>query len=543
MKHSAKYIALAALPLFAACEKMEVAQSSEGSGKRIVITSGFDVERTRSLVGPNDINSLPLTLYGISKGTNDASGTSFYNGFETKYPETDPTTSGKAVARMVSWEVYEKSSDPNTPDKKVEAPEWKSTLDYTFFAWLAKDKQDNTPATFFSGTDAFKFTEAGAGTDATGAPTPATLSIAAKKMPFDGSGFDFCYSDVVFREHNADAQQFDYSPVNLKLNHLFTAFALSASNNTGSKITIKSVKLYGLKDQKSAKIEFDKNETTTDGTTKVTKVTLNDAACTFSTTYKELLAVSGGTPVAVELASTESMANIIGTPSTDNNMPILMWPQTAEELAASNLSTSPSGTYLEIVYKKGTESDKTCYLELPSTSGSWEAGKCYSMDLAFFETTVTIKLSVEPWDFVEKSYDYSSVPALGSNGFKLSMTNTVAADSKDAVADATPVKITFALDTPKGATWLASVTNTDAFEIYTLDGTGAENPAYGIIENASTGLPATCTFYVKAKTSIDRSTVLTTKVHVTVRTVDGTYINVDDILDASDWTIILNPLS
>ena len=541
MKHSAKYIALAALPIFAACEKMEVAQSSEGSGKRIVITSGFDVERTRSLVGPNDINSLPLTLYGISKGTNDASGTSFYNGYETTYPETDPTTNGKAVARMVSWDVYDKT-DPNNPVKK-DAPEWNSALDYTFFAWLAKDKNDKTPATFFSGTDAFKFS--GAGTDATGAPTPATLSIAAKQMPFDGSGFDFCYSDVVFREHNADAQQFDYSPVNLKLNHLFTAFAISASNNTGSKITIKNVKLYGLKDQKSATIEFDKNETTTDGTTKVTKVTLSDAACTFKTTpgYQQLLAESGGSVTPVELASTESMANIIGTPSASDNMPILMWPQTAEELDADISSATKTGTYLEIVYKKGTGSDKTCYLELPSTSGSWEAGKCYSMDLAFFETTVKIKLSVEPWDFVEKSYDYNSVPALGSNGFKLSMTNTVAADSKDAVADATPVEITFALDTPKGATWLASVTNTDAFEIYTTDGTGAENPAYGIIENASTGLPATCTFYVKAKTGIDRSTVLTTKVHVTVRTVDGTYINVDDILGASDWTIILNPLS
>ena len=540
MTHSAKYIALAALPLLVACSKNDDSLQYAGTGNRIVITSGFDVQQTRSLVRSSDINSLPLTLYGISKGTNDATGTSFYNGFETKYPETDPTTSGKAVARMVSWDVYEKSSDPNTPDKKVEAPEWKNTLDYTFFAWLAKDKQDNTPTTFFSGTDAFKFTEAGAGTDATGAPTPATLSIAAKQMPFDGSGFDFCYSDVVFREHNADAQQFDYSPVNLKLNHLFTAFALSASNNTGSEITIKSVKLYGLKDQKSAKIEFDKNETTTDGTTKVTKVTLNDAACTFSTTpgYKELITNSGG----VVLAYTESMANIIGTPSASDNMPILMWPQTAEELDADISSATKTGTYLEIVYKKGTESDKTCYLELPSTSGSWEAGKCYSMDLAFFETTVTINLSVEPWDFVEKSYDYSSVPALGSNGFKLSMTNTVGT-SKDAVADATPVEITFALDTPKGATWLASVTNTDAFEIYTTDGTGAENPAYGIIENASTGLPATCTFYVKAKTGIDRSAVQTTKVHVTVRTVDGTYINVDDILGASDWTIILNPLS
>ena len=540
MTHSAKYIALAALPLLVACSKNDDSLQYAGTGNRIVITSGFDVQQTRSLVRSSDINSLPLTLYGISKGSNDATGTSFYNGFETKYPETDPTTSGKAVARMVSWDVYEKSSDPNTPDKKVEAPEWKNTLDYTFFAWLAKDKNDNTPATFFSGTDAFKYSKAS--TDASGAPTPATLSIAAKQMPFDGSGFDFCYSDVVFREHSASAQSFDYSPVNLKLNHLFTAFALSASNNTGSTITIKSVKLYGLKDKKSAKIEFDKDDVTSEGSTKkVTKVTLNDAACTFSTTpgYKEMITNSGG----VVLASTESMANIIGTPSASDNMPILMWPQTAEELDADISSATKTGTYLEIVYKKGTGSDKTCYLELPSTSGSWEAGKCYSMDLAFFETTVKIKLSVGPWDFVEKSYNYNSVPALGSNGFKLSMTNTVAADSKDAVADATPVKITFALDTPKGATWLASVTNTDAFEIYTLDGTGAENPAYGIIENASTGLPATCTFYVKAKTSIDRSTVLTTKVHVTVRTVDGTYINVDDILGASDWTIILNPLS
>ena len=178
-----------------------------------------------------------------------------------------------------------------------------------------------------------------------------------------------------------------------------------------------------------------------------------------------------------------------------------------------------------------------------TSSDSWEAGKYYKYKIeASLSTSLTMSLSLLDWDFMEKAYDYTAGPAVTPGVGELNMTNESPVGSKTVVAD-TPIEATFTLDTPIGATWLVSVTNTDAFEVYTLDGTGTENPAYGTIQNDAVGTPAPCTFYIRAKPGIDRSTVLSTKIHITVRLVDGTYVNVDDLLGVNDWNIILNPLS
>ena len=178
-----------------------------------------------------------------------------------------------------------------------------------------------------------------------------------------------------------------------------------------------------------------------------------------------------------------------------------------------------------------------------TSSDFWEAGKYYTYKIAAsLSTSLTMSLSLLDWDYMEKAYDYTASPTCTDEAGKLKMTNESPVGSKTVVAD-TPIEAKFTLDTPIGATWLVSVTNTDAFEVYTLDGTGTENPAYGTIQNDSVGTPAANTFYIKAKPGIDRSTVLSTKIHITVRLVDGTYVNVDDLLGVSAWNIILNPLS
>lgn len=208
-------------------------------------------------------------------------------------------------------------------------------------------------------------------------------------------------------------------------------------------------------------------------------------------------------------------------------------------------STDLSSVSIEVTFLLP---DNTTYVtknfDLTSSSGEeWEAGKYYNYKIgAHLSTSLTMSLSLLDWDYMEKAYDYTASPTCTDEAGKLKMTNESPAGSKTVVAD-TPVEAKFTLDTPIGATWLVSVTNTDAFEVYTLDGTGTENPAYGTIQNDSVGTPAPCTFYIKAKPGIDRSTVLSTKIHITVRLVDGTYVNVDDLLGVSGWNIILNPLS
>ncbi len=200
-----------------------------------------------------------------------------------------------------------------------------------------------------------------------------------------------------------------------------------------------------------------------------------------------------------------------------------------------------SSLSIEVTFKNGSGSTFTKTVTIPNTS--WEAGKYYTYKIAAkLSTSLSMSLSLLDWDYIETKYDYTALPSTTPGVGELNMSNKSSEGSTTVVAD-TPIKATFTLDTPIGGTWLVSVTNTDAFEVYTLDGTGSENPAYGIIQNDSLGVPAQNTFYIKAKSGIKRSTVLSTKIHITVRLTDGTYVNVDDILGVDDWNIILNPLS
>lgn len=175
-------------------------------------------------------------------------------------------------------------------------------------------------------------------------------------------------------------------------------------------------------------------------------------------------------------------------------------------------------------------------------SGSWKAGCYYTYKIgATLSANLDMTLSLLDWDFIEQEYDYTVGPAVTPGTGELQMTNETAAGSKIVVAD-TPIEGRFTLDTPLGATWLVSATNTDAFEVYTIDATGSEKPASGTIQNGALGIPSACVFYIRANTGIDRSTVLSTKIHITVRLADGTYVNVDDLLGVDAWNIILNPL-
>ena len=175
-------------------------------------------------------------------------------------------------------------------------------------------------------------------------------------------------------------------------------------------------------------------------------------------------------------------------------------------------------------------------------SGIWKAGFYYTYKIkAELTTNLEMSLSLLDWDLIEKEYDYTAGPSVTPGVGELQMTNETPPGSKTVVAD-NPVEARFTLDTPIGATWLVSVTNTDAFEVYTTDGTGFENPAYGTVKNGVLGIPTACVFYIKAKSGIDRSSVLSTRIHITVRLADGTYVNVDDLLGVSDWNIVLNPL-
>ena len=290
------------------------------------------------------------------------------------------------------------------------------------------------------------------------------------------------------------------------------------------------------------------NDGTFDPTLTITKVAIANAAgsgsCDF--TLPSTFAWSN-------LADRTTYSQNCGTLPTATNAEWKVGTYTNTTLGTKNLYTNLNSFFLipesdlsavslEVTLKTSLGDYITKNVALPSTD-SWKAGYYYTYKIGA-TLTIGLGLTLEllDWDYIEKEYDYTAGPSVTPGVGELQMTNESPAGSKTVVAD-TPIEAKFILDTPIGATWLVSVTNTDAFEVYTLDGTGSENPAYGTIQNGALGTPGECVFYIKAKPGIDRSTVLSTKIHITVRLADGTYVNVDDLLGVSDWNIILNPLS
>lgn len=541
----------ATLPLLAACGEVEVEEPEYiiDADNHIVITSEYEDPLTRTLLHSSDLNQegTSLTIYGITTASNGESE-SIINGLEAKFPKiengtTDPTNGNgntvSKVVKVVSWDIFDKNS--TTPDKPVETPDWNSELDYTFYSWLQGDKYGNKTAFFTKG---FSYSSAkAAGTDESGAPTdavPATLTIGGttgQQMLLNDEGFDFCYSDVVVRKaESEDNPIFDDSPVNMKLNHLFASFCMAAHNYTTKDIEIKSLLLFGLKDTKSATITFDEESGAS--------VSFDNVSSSYtSTPDNELL----GSAVTLS-TSAPHMANIIGGSSTTDPKYILMWPQSNTELAPTGYTdnkTQPSGgTYLKITYTKDGGSDIIRYIKMPfegNDDWAWPAGVCQNLELSFTETDVQISVTAMPWDLIEHEIKLeTSIAATG----KLTFSPLTKEGSTDALADGGVVTGAFTVDTPVGATWFVSVTNTDAF---TVEGeNGSKDPAYGTVTGGAQ------VFYIKPKTGVDRSKTQRTRISIALKLADGTMVNIDSQLGNVDdsgatpatkaWNIILNPI-
>lgn len=202
---------------------------------------------------------------------------------------------------------------------------------------------------------------------------------------------------------------------------------------------------------------------------------------------------------------------------------------------------------VDVTFTDGTDvMTKTVALKNPSDpkTGKWEADHYYTYKIAA-EITVDISLSLSliDWGLITKEIDLDEAVSTSTGG-QLELTpktKPTDPDCRDAVADGGEVAATFQLDSPIGATWFVSVTNTDAFVVVNTDN-GSTNPAFGTINGAPQ------TFYIKPKTGVDRSKTQKTKVSVALRLADGTMMNIDsqignvDVSPNKAWNIILNPI-
>lgn len=314
---------------------------------------------------------------------------------------------------------------------------WTDGKNYAFFSYLTKDKDGHTgPAVSMSSR---------------------TLTVPARAFDFNATDndFDFCYSDVVYRP----ASNADHSVVNLNLKHLYTAIAFSAHNYTGSEITVKEISLVGLKNKKSASINFaNSGAVVTYG---------DDAACTW-TSGRKLNSAD------ITIADNGEYANIVGTASGTPTY-YMFWPQTSGELTASGWSdsnTQPTGgAYLKVVYVQGANTI-TKYAKFPqeingSEVNGWPAGTKRMMQLAFRNDSFTLKVAALPWNYSEPTVKYDDeVDIATALHFDENTCTVDEANHKVYFKGANPIIGSFKFSSPAEATWIISKEGDyDAFEI------------------------------------------------------------------------------
>ena len=362
---------------------------------------------------------------------------------------------------------------------------------HKFFGWLAKDANFDDPQTenedesmtaeAFFDLNENSFNE-----------TSKVLTIPAKAMTAGTTQFDFLYSNVVTLEPQN-------TPVNLEFSHLFTAFKITAINNSTNKIYLKSINVSNLKNNKSAIINYSSS---------------NSSNSLPEVTYTDEGAVNGG--FTYNIANDVELASDVATTISDYH---LMWPQTDTDLDGVKVTV----IYDYIENEKLTQNaKKEVYL---SDLSSWDAGVKNSLNIIFKDKQ--LEVVVTPWNWESQEIDFTEVVTVSQTmKGKWVNTSSVNYDTGEVILKQKTdqvATVTFQIDTPVGATWTASLIMiegaTDAVQFY-VDENG-KSYKYGKV-----GEPGVVKLRVSKDTPIENRNSYFLR--ITVQTVDGNTIIVDE---------------
>lgn len=318
--------------------------------------------------------------------------------------------------------------------------EWTDAGTHKFFGWMVKDNNGTgiTANDFF---DDDKTDDKSFGFNT----TTHTLTIPTTTLSQTPDQFDFMYSNIEPRDLNV--QNPDFSSVKLGFKHLFTAFRVTAANNSSNKVWLKSVQITGLKNNRSAQISYD-----VDGTAPVISYPVSEATegNQFAYSFVDAVLLSK-TPIAV-------------SPQDEF---ILMWPHSSDDFENAEILVEynyqdPNGTM---------HTDCSTTIKLLG-SNPWEPGKAYVVGLMFSDKTITLNCTVEPWNKKTETIDFTTQISVSKPIEWVSGVLDVEEDKGEVffVSDTTVyATCEFQIDTPRGATWTASLIplegSTDAFII------------------------------------------------------------------------------
>ena len=248
---------------------------------------------------------------------------------------------------------------------------WTADGSHRFFGWLAYDASlDLTAEDFFNEADLFD-------------PANMVFSIPTLTMDISTPVFDFLYTGLAPVEAAARS---DSTPIDLPLQHLFTAMGLTIINTSGNAVLLKSVTLTGMKNIRSARIDFTGN---------APAVTTDNIS---------------SSNVALFTSSEPSGDSYVSVDREEDLVPdILMWPQSYADLENARLVVE-----YNIRDQYGIVSDDlSATIDLNDQAifkthlTGMDAGTRYSFLLQFKKSTIDLYTRALPWEYEEYDWDYA----------------------------------------------------------------------------------------------------------------------------------------
>ena len=428
--------------------------------------------------------AMSLTEAGSTKALLDATT------FETtgnRIKIYDYYTSGSIAEGYYIDDVI-KCSTPGLWPFEGESHKWTTDGVHNFFGWLVEDNYANpaVTATDLFGNE-FKFEDK-------------VLKIPPTTLGQDTPQFDFMYSDIHKRDLNNNPY---FTAVPLEFSHLFTAFKITAANNSSNDVWLKSVRINGLKNTRGASIDYSGTEPVVSYTTPT-----DQEDFVYNVSNEGMLMTKG------------QMYNVSPEDFT------IMWPHTRDDFADSQI-------VVDYKYKEpsaATPLDGQTTIDLKDVI-SWKGGQKNNVGLMFKDKEISLTCKVEPWTVVEETIDFTDqITVSNPLTWVPNSVESINYDNGEVVlyTDSYSVAIcNFRIDTPAGATWTASLIPvegySDAFKIL-------DNTKYGAV-----GVDSEVHIQVTNMAPIaPRHVVL---LRITVQTADGRTIVADMMPNQTDESI------
>ena len=331
--------------------------------------------------------------------------------------------------------------------------EWTPDGVHKFFGWLEKDVAMGETILFAPEFDS----------------STQTLTIPQTTMSQTGTPqYDFMYSEISVRDLN---EALDYTPVPMTFKHLFTAFKVTATDTTKNDFWLTKVTITGLKTTRGATVSFSDE----DKDNKPSVVYTDPTGATSSTfvydlltddRYKDQIVTENGVKLGLELDKNPKTV----TPddkNIENDDFILMWPHSNKDFTGAKI-------IVNYAYRENGELHLNCETIIQMDElKPWQSGAKNVIGLMFCDKTISLNCTVEPWEKTTETIEFTNQISVSEP--MTWQSNTIEDIDQKAgkvylYSDTEICAVCdFHIDTPKGATWTASIIpvegSSDAFVI------------------------------------------------------------------------------